>query len=113
MAIGKVKVPGGPANFYRYRAEITMADWLGPGRGRIDPKKEADASDANLAGGRTNLSIEASEQGQDARDILMGRARDKAMIAEFGLEGMIGHNGGPPMQETAAQDEPEEAEEDQ
>lgn len=86
VAIGKVKVPGGPVNFYRYRAEMTMAEWLGPGRGKIDPKKESDASDSNLAAGRTNLSLEAGEQGQDARDILMGRARDKAWIEEFGIE---------------------------
>lgn len=90
VAIGKVKIPGGPVNFFRYRAELTMSDWLGPGRGRIDPKKEADASDLNLAAGRTNLSLEAGEQGLDARDILMGRARDKAMIEEFDLTDMVG-----------------------
>ena len=86
VAIGKVKVPGGPGNFYRYRAELTMADWLGPGRGRIDPKKEADASDLNLASHRTNLAIEAAEQGLDAREIMMGAARDKAMREEFKLD---------------------------
>lgn len=86
VAIGKVKLPGGPVNFYRYRAEITMADWLGPGRGRIDPLKEAKASDANLASFRSNLALEANEQGLDSRDILMGAARDNSMLEEFGLE---------------------------
>lgn len=90
VAIGKVKVPGGPVNFYRYRAEITMSEWLGPGRGRIDPVKEATASDLNLAAGRTNLSLEAGDQGLDSRDVLMGRARDKAMIEEFGLTDTVG-----------------------
>lgn len=85
VAIGKVKVPGGPGNFYRYRAELTMFDWQGPGRGRIDPKKEADASDANLAAYRTNLSLEAQEQGLDAREVMMGAARDQQMRKEFGL----------------------------
>ena len=99
VAIGKVKVPGGPINFFRYRAELTMSEWLGPGRGRVDPKKEAEASDLNLAAGRTNLSMEANEQGQDARDILLGRARDREMIEEYGLSDMIGHNGGPRMAE--------------
>jgi len=86
VAIGKVKLPGGPVAFFRYRAELTMADWLGPGRGRIDPKKEADASDSNMAANRTNLSMEAAEQGLDAREVLMGRARDKRMLKEFQLE---------------------------
>ncbi|MGF7152624.1 phage portal protein [Novosphingobium gossypii] len=90
VAIGKVKAPGGPLGFFRYRAELTMSEWLGPGRGSIDRKKESDASDLDLAAGRTNLSIEAGEQGRDARDILMGRARDKALIEGFGLEDMIG-----------------------
>lgn len=85
VAIGKVKLPGGPVNFYRWRAEITMAEWLGPGRGRIDPKKESEASDLNLAAFRTNLAIEAGEQGLDARDIMMGAARDERMLEEFGL----------------------------
>lgn len=111
VAIGKVKIPGGPANFFRWRAEITMADWLGPGRGRIDPKKEADADDMNLAAGRSNLSMQANEQGQDARDILIGRARDKEWIEEFGLDDMIGHNGGPRLDQSdgnsSASDDPD------
>ena len=90
VAIGKVKLPGGPIGFYRYRAEITMSEWLGPGRGKIDPKKEGEASDLNLAAGRTNLSLEANEQGMDSRDVLMGRARDHAWIEEFGLKGKVG-----------------------
>lgn len=85
VAIRKVKVPGGPGNFYRYRAELTMFEWMGPGRGRIDPKKEADASDMNLAAHRTNLAIEAAEQGLDAREVMMGAARDRKMREEFGL----------------------------
>lgn len=89
VAIGKVKVPGGPANFFRYRAELTMFDWLGPGRGRIDPKKESDADDMNLAAGRSNLSMQANEQGLDSRDVLIGRAKDKAMIEELGLTDML------------------------
>lgn len=85
VAIGKVKLPGGPASFLSYRAELTMADWLGPGRGRIDPKKEAEASDLNLAAGRTNLQREAAELGEDARDILVGLAEEKAMKEQLGL----------------------------
>lgn len=101
VAIGKVKVPGGPGNFYRYRAELTMFEWMGPGRGRIDPKKEADASDLNLAAHRTNLSIEAAEQGLDAREIMMGAARDVAMRKEFKLDPPLPPQKGPgrPMDE--------------
>lgn len=102
VAIGKVKVPGGPGNFYRYRAELTMFEWMGPGRGRIDPKKEADASDLNLAAHRTNLSIEAAEQGLDAREVMMGSARDRKMREEFGLDA-------PPAPKPAAAEEDADA----
>lgn len=105
IAIGKVKLPGGPANFYRYRAEITMADWLGPGRGVVDPKKEAEGNDLDLAAGRSNLAVQLNERGLDVRDVMMGRARDKAMIEEFELGDMIGHNGGPAPSDEETGDE--------
>ena len=85
VAIGKIKLPGGPASFLAYRAELTMADWLGPGRGRIDPKKEAEASDLNMAARRTNLAREAAENGDDYRDILLGTVEEELMMEQLGL----------------------------
>lgn len=89
VAIGKVKLPGGPASFYRYRAEITMADWMGPGRGSVDPLKEAKAANEDQAAGRSNLSIEAEKMGRDHRDILIGIARERSLAEELGVGDLL------------------------
>ena len=86
VAIGKVKLPGGPAAFFRYRAELTMAQWLGPGRGVIDPKKESDGNDGDLSARRSSLTVQMNERGLDVRDTFMDLAREAEMRAEFGLK---------------------------
>jgi len=86
VAIGKIKVPGGPLNFYKWRAELSMCSWMGPGRGVVDPKKESDASDLDIAAGRSNLAIENAEQGRDYRKVLQGEARVRKFREKLGLE---------------------------
>ncbi|PZU59821.1 MAG: phage portal protein [Sphingobium sp.] len=85
VAIGKVKVPGGALNFYRWRDALCLYEWMGPGRGSIDPKKESEASDLDLAAGRTNLALEAADRGLDRRQVLMGLARDRKLREKFGI----------------------------
>ncbi|QTH19652.1 phage portal protein [Rhizorhabdus wittichii] len=82
---GEVEIPGGPYNFYKWRDEICEALWLGPGRGTIDPKKEEEAADLAIAGGRSNLSIETAEQGRDYRDVLTQLAREQKLRKKLGL----------------------------
>lgn len=65
VAVGAVPVPGGKANFYRWRAALTQCRWVGPGRGFIDPKKEAEAAGMRMALGISTLEDEAGEQGND------------------------------------------------
>lgn len=85
VGLGTVKVPGGALNFYRWRDALCMFEWMGPGRGTIDPKKEADAADSNETAGRSNLAIEAAEQGLDHRQVLMGLARERRLKQKLGL----------------------------
>jgi len=74
VANGAVKVPGGPANFYRQKTAICMAEWIGPGRGSVDPKKEADANNADTAAGRKSTVECILEGGRDPSDVLAEEA---------------------------------------
>jgi lambda family phage portal protein len=89
VAIAKVKVPGGPANFYRWRPELTQCEWMGPGRGTVDPLKEANANEIALNAGTTNLSLIADESGRDHRKVLQGQARDKRLREKLGLDPFV------------------------
>ena len=85
VALGDVKVPGGPANFYRHKSALVQCEWQGPGRGVIDPLKEAQAADIDMNAGRSNLAIAAADTGRDPRRVLQGLAREKRLREELGL----------------------------
>lgn len=71
VANGDVKVPGGPANFYRMKTAICRCDWIGPGRGTVDPKKEADANNLDTAAYRVSTPQIIMEQtGRDPDDVM-------------------------------------------
>jgi len=70
VANGDVKVPGGPANFYRSKTAICMAEWIGPGRGSVDPLKEANANNLDVAAGRKSTVECILENGRDPTDVM-------------------------------------------
>lgn len=70
VANGTVKVPGGPANFYRNKTAICMAEWIGPGRGSVDPLKEANANNLDTAAGRMSTVEATLERGRDPMDVM-------------------------------------------
>jgi len=70
VANGDVKVPGGPANFYRNKTALCMAEWIGPGRGSVDPLKEANANNLDTAAGRMSTVEAILERGRDPEDVL-------------------------------------------
>ena len=70
VALGTVKVPGGPANFYRNKTAICMAEWIGPGRGSVDPLKEANSNNLDTAGGRMSTVEAILERGRDPMDVM-------------------------------------------
>lgn len=91
VANGDVKVPGGPANFYRNKTAICMAEWIGPGRGSVDPLKEANANNLDIAGGRKSTYEAILETGRDPRDVL---AEERWYTAEREAMGLdpVNHN---------------------
>lgn len=74
VANGDVKVPGGPANFYRNKTAICMAEWIGPGRGSVDPLKEANGNNLDEAAGRKSTVESILESGRDPDDVLSEEA---------------------------------------
>jgi len=74
VANGDVKVPGGPVNFYRNKTAICMAEWIGPGRGSVDPLKEANANNLDTAAGRKSTVECILEGGRDPSDVLAEEA---------------------------------------
>jgi len=57
-------------NFYRNKTAICMAEWIGPGRGSVDPLKEANANNLDIAAGRKSDVQVILEDGRDPSDVL-------------------------------------------
>jgi len=72
-------------DFYAQRAFYTRAKWIGPGRGWIDPVKEAEAAQVRMATGISTLEAECAEQGMDYNDVIDQRMIEKQRLQEAGL----------------------------
>ena len=73
---GDVEAP----DFYASRAAWCRADWIGDGRGWIDPLKEAEASGERRRQGVSTLSRECAEQGLDYRDVVRQQVREEKFV---------------------------------
>ena len=78
---GMIEAP----DFYESKAAWTRCKWIGPGRGWIDPVKEAKAAHLRMRTGLSTLEDECASQGLDWEEVLEQLAREKAKIAELGL----------------------------
>ncbi len=65
---GRIDLPAGAVPFAENPAAWCHAEWIGPGRGWIDPLKEAQAAGERMKNRLTTLQKEAAEQGGDWRD---------------------------------------------
>jgi capsid protein len=72
-------------DFYERRAAWTRCKWIGPGRGWVDPVKEAKAAQLRMQIGLSTLEDECAAQGLDWEEVLEQLAREKAKIMELGL----------------------------
>jgi len=72
-------------DFYERRAAWTRCKWIGPGRGWVDPVKEAKAAHLRMQIGLSTLEDECAAQGLDWEEVLEQLAREKAKIIELGL----------------------------
>ena len=72
-------------DFYEKRHAWTKVKWIGPGRGWVDPVKEAKAAQLRMQIGLSTLEDECAAQGLDWEEVLEQLAREKAKIVELGL----------------------------
>ncbi|KQT50328.1 hypothetical protein ASG47_19690 [Devosia sp. Leaf420] len=80
-----IEIPKGCADFYDAPAAWLRCEWIGPGRGFIDPVKEAQASGMRQDGMISTLEKEAAEQGGDWEMIIEQIAAERAEMARLGL----------------------------
>jgi len=78
---GLIDAPG----FDEHRSAYARAFWIGPGRGWVDPVKEAKAAQIRMDIGVSTLERECAEQGLDWEEVLEQRARERKRMAELGL----------------------------
>jgi lambda family phage portal protein len=72
-------------DYYQNIAYYSRAKWIGPGRGWIDPVKEATASQMRMTSMISTLELECAEQGLDWNDVIEQRALEIARLDELGL----------------------------
>jgi lambda family phage portal protein len=76
-----IEAPG----YYDNKALWSRCKWIGPGRGWIDPVKEAKASKIRLDTGLSTLEDECASQGLDWEEVLEQRAREQTKLRELNL----------------------------
>jgi lambda family phage portal protein len=79
---GQIEAP----DFYEKRAAWCWARWIGPGRGWVDPLKEAQAAELRMDIMVSTLEDECAEQGKDWEEVLEQKAEEDARMKELGLQ---------------------------
>jgi lambda family phage portal protein len=104
---GLIKLPRNAPDFRENWAAYTRAKWIGPGKGFVDPVKEAQAAAMRVALGLSTLEEEAAElTGSDWADNMEQINREIAQLPDGSLHPvqesfakLIGHNGGPALEQ--------------
>jgi lambda family phage portal protein len=78
---GTVEAP----EFYANRFAYARSKWTWPGRGWIDPVKEAEAAQIRMDSLLSTLEDECAEQGKDWEEVLEQRAVEFTRMKELGL----------------------------
>jgi capsid protein len=82
---GYLVAPAGAPGFDLLPGAYVRARWIGPGRGIIDPLKEANASTVRLENLTTNWQIECAEQGNDYEEVFEQIAIENDLLTKYGL----------------------------
>ncbi|MEC5321116.1 phage portal protein [Brenneria populi subsp. brevivirga] len=85
-SLGEVPLPAGAPDFLDARAEYVRAQWMGPGRGWVDPVAEKKGAILGLDAGLSTLAREVAEnEGEDWEEVLDQRKREIEACKERGL----------------------------
>lgn len=84
--LGEVPLPAGAPEFLVAKAAYCRAQWMGPGRGWVDPVAEKKGAILGMDAGLSTLEMEVSENaGEDWEEQLDQRAREVQAFRERGL----------------------------
>lgn len=78
---GKIEAP----DFYEMKWAYCRARWVGPGRGWVDPMKEAQAAGERMRLNISNLEDECAEQGKDWQEVLEQAAAEREYAESLGI----------------------------
>ncbi len=82
---GYLTAPKGAPDFWDLPAAYLDARWIGPGRGYVDPVKEAEGATVRMGSLISTLEKECAEQGLDYEDVLDQAAYEEAELKARGL----------------------------
>ncbi len=82
---GEIPFPKGAPSLFEAPAAWTRGRWIGPGRGYVDPTKEAQAALMRMDAGLSTLQDENADQGADWRETLDQQAAEQAYRSKLGL----------------------------
>lgn len=83
---GLIDIPDHAVSFEANPAAWCHAEWIGPGRGWIDPLREAEAAGMRISTNISTLQQESAEQGRDWKMDAMQRARERRYYMQLGLD---------------------------
>jgi lambda family phage portal protein len=75
--------------FYENRAAYQRCKWIGPGRGWVDPMKEAMAAQIRVDSNMSTLEDECAEQGKDWEENLEQRATELQRMQELNIPQVV------------------------
>lgn len=82
---GEIKLPPGAPDFYEAKAAYCRGRWIGPGKGAIDPLKEAQADELEMDMGTLTYEDACATRGKDWEEQLDQIQREKQAMADRGL----------------------------
>lgn len=85
MDVDDYPLPKDAPSFMECRAMYARADWMGPGRGWIDPVDEKKGAILGMDGALSTLQRECAEQGLDYEEVLEQRKREIEEFKRLGL----------------------------
>lgn len=102
---GTIKIPAGLPGFLEAKAAWTTCEWIGPGRGHIDPLKEWNGKKVAYSLGMETLESLAASDGRRWRDLVDQKAQEARYCARRGVPVP---NPDAPSPAQPARDDPEE-----
>lgn len=82
---GEVVLPAGLPGFLEAKTAWATCDWIGPGRGHVDPLKEANAIKVMFSLGLTTMEEQAALGGKRWRDLIDQQAQEKRYAKRRGV----------------------------